>query len=271
MVINNLTKVHCYKCKKRGDSIARGNIVEIDSPEKVQEYGGKIGDICCNKHRISLSVKKRAQQDESAGEHNGRLAEQILINVFKSLVLSHLHYSSAILVACSDRANMAMQVQQNTLLRSIGIHTTDLASKAKYGIVDVSEFIMSTCLSQVSRILDTPGHALRERLLLPSTSRRHSACPFLVPRAGTKFMKNAVITTLVHLRDVVYGTGRSTCPAPPPSVRPQPPPQSPPARGRPGGVICTNPACPNPTKAGELYLNLGVHLKSCLSKYPPPQ
>jgi hypothetical protein len=89
------------------------------------------------------------------------LTESILINVFKSLVLSHFRYSSTVLVACTEKHIMVMQVLQNTLLRTIGIHTTDLDAKSKYGILEVSEFITRTCLEQVSRILCTPGHALR--------------------------------------------------------------------------------------------------------------
>jgi hypothetical protein len=85
------------------------------------------------------------------------LAEPILINVFKSLVLSHLRYSSTLLVACTARTSSAMQVLQNSLLRTIGIHTSDLEAMAKYGIQDVSNFIMSSCIAQVSRLLIHPG------------------------------------------------------------------------------------------------------------------
>jgi hypothetical protein len=98
---------------------------------------------------------------------------------------------------------MDMQVPQNSLLRTIGIHTTDVDAKSKYGILEVSEFIMRTCLEQVSRILCTPGHALREQLLLPATIKRHSSCPFRVPKTA---LKSAVNITLIHFRDVVYGT-----------------------------------------------------------------
>jgi hypothetical protein len=116
------------------------------------------------------------------------LAEPILINVFKSLVLSHFRY-----IACTEKDTMDMQVLQNSLLRTIGIHTADVDAKSKYGILEVSEFIMRTCLEQVSRILCTPGHALREQLLLPATIKRHSACPFRVPKTA---LKSAVKITL---------------------------------------------------------------------------
>jgi hypothetical protein len=83
------------------------------------------------------------------------LKEEILVSVFKSLVLSHLRYSSTILVACPDGTKSDMQVLQNTLLRTIGI-TRDLA-KSKYGILDVSELVSKTSLEQVICILTTDG------------------------------------------------------------------------------------------------------------------
>jgi hypothetical protein len=88
-------------------------------------------------------------------------------------------------------------------------------------------------------------------------------------------MKNAVLITLIHLRDVVYGSGRSNhslppkpLNLPPKSITSLPPPL--PIGGRPGGVNCPNPACPNRTNSGKLWLNIGVHLKACKKKYPPP-
>ncbi len=149
---------------------------------------------------------------------NTGLPQPILINVYKSLVLSHFRYSSTILVSCSAKANTDMQTLQNTLLRTIGIHTTDLAVKAKYDIIEVSEYIRITCLSQVTRILDTDGHALRERFLIPPGIVKHSPCPFwALPKTKSR---NAVNLTLIHLRDAVYGTGRSNLPPPPPPPRP---------------------------------------------------
>jgi hypothetical protein len=190
------------------------------------------------------------------------LAEPILINVFKSLVLSHFRYSSTVLVACTEKDTMDMQVLQNSLLRTIGIHTTDVDAKSKYGILEVSEFIMRTCLEQVSRILCTPGHALREQLLLPATIKRHSACPFRVPKTA---LKSAVNITLIHFRDVVYGTGRDN-PLPPPRQATSPPPQ-PAAEQKTKGVTCTNPACAQPNR---LWPRLDVHLKACIKNNPPP-
>jgi hypothetical protein len=191
------------------------------------------------------------------------LREPILVAVFKSLVLSHLHYSSTLLVACPTGIIEDMQVLQNTLLRAIGISREE--AKTKYGIVDVNEFIVSSCISQVTRILNQPSHTLT--VSLRSTRKTHSAFPFTIPKPCKEaFKQNAVMLTLTHLRDNVYGTGRAAPPAQPPP--PQPPPQSrpdpPPVIGK--GGYCSNPACTTPT---VFWKRPDRHLGSCLAKNPP--
>ena len=187
------------------------------------------------------------------------LREPILAAVFKSLVLSHLHYSSTLLVACPAGIITDMQVLQNTLLRVIGI-SREMA-RTKYGIVDVGEFIVQSCIAQVTRILNQPSHTLTASLR--STRKTHSAFPFTLPKPCKEtFKQNAVMLTLIHLRYNVYCTGRAA-----PSARPPPPqPLLALAPGPRTGVPCTNPSCKTPAK---LWTRLDLHLRSCLAKNPP--
>ena len=186
---------------------------------------------------------------------------KILVNVFKSLVLSQLRYSSTLLVSCSNRIQADIQVLQNTLLRAIGI--TREGAKNDHNITDASDFILASCLQQIIRILSIPSHPLT--VSLPPSTARHSAFPFTIPKRNTEsFKKNAVMITLVHLRDNVYGTSRSK---PAPAVAPQlphlPPTSSTSARGR----LCTNPSCKLPNK---LWLRLDLHEPACRAANPPP-
>jgi hypothetical protein len=187
------------------------------------------------------------------------LREPILAAVFKSLVLSHMHYSSTLLAACPTGTIEDMQVQQNTLLRVIRISRE--VAKDKYGISDVSDFIVSSCIAQVTRILNQPSHTLTASLR--SARKTHSAFPFTIPKpCKESFKQNAVMRTLTHLRDNVYGTGRAA-----PSTRPPPLDPTPaPAPEHKTGVHCPNPACQNPTK---LWKRLDLHLSSCMAKSKP--
>jgi hypothetical protein len=192
------------------------------------------------------------------------LNESILVSVFKSLVLSHLRYSSTLLVACPAGIKSDMQVLQNTLLRTIGIKR-DVA-KSKYGILDVSEFIYKTSLEQVTRILTTDGREPSNHPLAVSlrTNSKKSHSPFTIPRCDPNFGRNAVIRTLIHLRDNVYGTGRAIST----NHQSQPPaaPPAPAAKLTKPRVHCTNPECKEKERT---WIRLDLHLNSCLKKNPP--
>jgi hypothetical protein len=133
------------------------------------------------------------------------LSTDILINVLKSLVLSHFRYSGLLLDSCSERVKCEMQHFQNKLLRIIGINR-DLA-RSKYGIDDISVFIERTGLEQTIRVLNSSEHSLPASLL--SNRKTHSSFPFTIPRARTtKFNESMVLKALRHLRENVHGTGR---------------------------------------------------------------
>jgi hypothetical protein len=188
------------------------------------------------------------------------LNEPILVNVFKSLVLSHFRYSSTVLVSCPDNIKSDMQVIQNKMLRIIG--TSREVAKAKYNIQDVSSFIESESIAQVTRILNTPTHSLTTSLKGTIDRRTNSPFPFTIPLSHSdKFNNNAVMITLRHLRDNVYGTGRSK--SKPPSAHQ---PQLTTVLTAPNdGRVCTNKQCPKPT---QKWLRPDIHERSCFSKFP---
>ena len=153
-----------------------------------------------------------------------------LLNVFKSHVLSLLRYSCTVLISCSDELIQDMQVFKNILLRSI--HITARADRDRHKILDVSDFLLKSCLEQVSRILNNPQHVLP--VSLKSTTKSHYSFPFRIPLNHTeKFKMKALMITLRHLRS--------------------------------NGVPCTNPKCKSPTK---LWKNLSNHLRGCLRNNP---
>ena len=83
-------------------------------------------------HSLISTNTHLLKQLKSSGLH-----EKILVNVYKSLVLNHLRYSSTILVSCPDYAKSEMQAFQNKLLRITGISCE--AANLKYSILDVSD------------------------------------------------------------------------------------------------------------------------------------
>ena len=96
----------------------------------------------------------------------------ILINVFKSLVLSHHRYSSIIIVTCSDKVITELQALQNRLLRIIGISRKSALDYFK--IQDVADFLTICSITQVVCILDNPTHTLTISLLLDNTQNANN-------------------------------------------------------------------------------------------------
>jgi hypothetical protein len=134
------------------------------------------------------------------------LSEQILVNVFKSLALSHFRYSSTALISCTEKSKSEMQVMHNRMLRII-TGTGSEAARQKHGIAPISSFITNTCIEQVSRILNTPNHSLP--MSLASNRVTHSDFPFNIPTAKSqKFHNSAVMITLRHMC-ASYGTHRT--------------------------------------------------------------
>jgi hypothetical protein len=178
------------------------------------------------------------------------LREEILATVFRSLVLSHVRYSSTVLVACPAGTKADIQVLQNCLLRAAGIIRD--AARTKYKIEDVSDFTLRSCLEQVTGILAQPSHPLI--MSLRSERTTHSAFPFTIPRPRKDaFTKNAVMITLVHLRDNVYGTGRSKASVSQTRTMPEAAPKPETAALAQNGKSCPSPAC---TRPGHLWVRL---------------
>ena len=76
------------------------------------------------------------------------LSKQVLFNVYKSLVLSHLRYSSTVLVDCTESTKNEMQVLQNHSLRIIGISRE--VARIKFSIPDVCEFLEREPITSLS-------------------------------------------------------------------------------------------------------------------------
>ena len=195
--------------------------------------------------------------------HSCGLQESILVSVFKSLVLSHLRYSSTFLVTCSEGTLSDIQVLQNSLLRSIGVSRE--TAETEYRISTVKSFITSCSMAQVSYILNDNSSPLRARLL--SARKTNSKFPFTIPLLRKEsFKSNPVIAALIHLRDKVYGTGRTNSEQP---LEPKtlPIPAAPPQIIVKRGARCPNPACPEPPD--KLWPRLDLHIGPSLRKNKP--
>jgi hypothetical protein len=124
------------------------------------------------------------------------LSTEILINVVKSLVLSHFRYSGILLDSCTERTKGETQHFQNKLLRIIGVQRDE--ARTKYGVEDIR---VERTLNW--RVLNSSTHSLPTSLL--SSRKSHSTFLFTIPRAKTtKFNESMVLKALKHLRENVH-------------------------------------------------------------------
>ena len=142
------------------------------------------------------------------------------------------------LFSCTSRIKSDIQMMRNALLRVIGLPRA--VAKINQNIIDANDFILNSCLQRTNTSIHSQSPFIYYNTPSPF--------PFTIPRRNTeRFKLNAVMITLIHLRDQIYGTWRKK---PHPVNEPQ-------SRHIPSVTvydrICTNPACKNPTNTSELW------------------
>jgi hypothetical protein len=132
---------------------------------------------------------------------------EILVNIYRSLVLSLFAYSAPILCSVSKATKSEMIKHHERFLSIIGI--TAKEARNKFKIPDILPFIDSQCLNTMRRITNDPQHPLTKNLnRCPTRGRRNKAnnnsnnCPFIVPVARkTTYSNSFVPRTLRIWRD----------------------------------------------------------------------
>jgi hypothetical protein len=124
--------------------------------------------------------------------------ERILINVYRSLVLSHFNYSSPVLASTSAADKHDMQSFQKRILRIIGIKQE--AAKEKYNIELVEKHIEQAALKKLQKVLADPKHQLTVKL--SSINTRTGELKFNIAPAHTEKYNNSIIPKCLRiLRD----------------------------------------------------------------------
>ena len=87
-----------------------------------------------------------------------KFKQEILINVYRSLTLSHYTYSTPLLISTSANAKNEMTKQQHRFLKIIGI--TPQKAYDKQNILPIDMFIAKSCTNIVELILKDETHPL---------------------------------------------------------------------------------------------------------------
>ena len=127
-------------------------------------------------------------------------SEEIQITIYKSLVLSHIDYSSIVLDSATNATKNEIASLQKRILKIIGISAE--TALAKYGIEDIENHIEKTCIKRTLKILNDPHHRLAIELTNNNQRTTRNNFKYNIPIARTeKLNNNAVMKTLRYVRD----------------------------------------------------------------------
>ena len=122
----------------------------------------------------------------------------ILVNVYRSLVLSHFNYSAPLLASASQADKNEMKALQKRMLRIIGINASEALNI--YNIIDIEELIEKAALGKVRKVLCDQHHPLSKKhtRIHPRSGER----VLKVPRAKTEHYRSSIVPYSVRvLRD----------------------------------------------------------------------
>ena len=114
---------------------------------------------------------------------------RILVNVYRSLVLSHFNYSSPLLTTASRSDKHEMLTFQKRLLRIIGINSTEEINK--HNIKDIETHIEEAAVSKIKKVLADPDHPLSKKYT--RIHARTGQLAFKVPKPRTKKYENSIV------------------------------------------------------------------------------
>ena len=120
---------------------------------------------------------------------------RILVNVYRSLALSHFHYSAPLLASASVADKNEMKAFQKRLLRIIGINATEALDEHK--ITDIDVLIEKAALGQVRKVLCDQHHPLsiKHARIHP----RSGELVFKVPLAKTEHYRSSIVPYSVRV------------------------------------------------------------------------
>ena len=123
---------------------------------------------------------------------------KILVNVYRSLVLSHFNYSSPLLASTSRSDKHEMQTFQRRLLRIIGISPTEALND--HNIPDIETLIENVAVSKIKKVLADQYHPLNKKYVREHA--RSGKPVFSVPAAKTERYRNSIVPHCMRiLRD----------------------------------------------------------------------
>jgi hypothetical protein len=119
------------------------------------------------------------------------------MTVLNSHLMSHLNYSSPLLISASCAELDEMQKVLSRNLKIVGLSEEN--ALAKYGIGTVREYIEHTCTNTIRRMIHNPDHPVSRKLAFVPTRSTRGTFNFRLPIARTEKYNNSIVPWCVRL------------------------------------------------------------------------
>ena len=121
--------------------------------------------------------------------------QHILISVYRSLAISHLNYSSPVLISTTAAIKHDIADFQKRIFRIIGISSAD--AKTKYGITDTSQLIENNCIKKLTKILADPNHPITTKAKI--NGRSYARIKINTVKSRTAKYRNSMVQKCIRI------------------------------------------------------------------------
>ena len=123
--------------------------------------------------------------------------EEILINIYRSLVLGQIISSAVVLCSVSNKTLQEMEMTQSKFLKIIGI-SSDVAQN-KYKIAKIPDLIDNHCLNLLRKILSDENHPITKGLVKREELSTRYRFPFRIEKCNSERHQNTFLQKYLRL------------------------------------------------------------------------
>ena len=134
--------------------------------------------------------------------------KEILVNVYKSLIMSHVISNAHILCSVSAEAKGEIERVQNKALNAIGIKND--ADRQTYKIEEVDKLINKHCEQKLTTILDDPSHYITKDLKRKDNIKTRNTFPFAPSKCRTTRYEKTFVQKYIRVLETNHNNQKTS-------------------------------------------------------------
>ena len=176
-------KTKSLQTNKSGTTAITVNGKIIENVEKYKYLGVQINkDLNWDEHWHTISQRFNSTLYLIKTLKNLFLPTEILITVYKSLVLSQIISNATTLCSTTQGAKDEMESLQKRFLRVIGLQSEEEIKK--YNITPIASLLEKHCKATLNKILSDPNHPITKSLPTRDTTKTRNKFPIAIQKCN---------------------------------------------------------------------------------------